>query len=342
MSPHAAVRAVVPCLLLGLALSAQAQPEAPGSEARPGSAPVAPGDPGPAAPVGPTAPAGPSRPSVTVPAPIPALEAFGPADWGLDPNARRPSELPGETVLPWLLLSLLLFVGLRVASRVVRRTARERRRWAVIAARLWPLLEAAVWILVALAWIAKVLGSRSTPVVYAILAAVVLGVAVLWGALRDVAAGLVFVAERPFDVGEVVRVAGQEGQVRRLRLRFLEIETADGRRVQVPYREISGTTGVRAGGRRVAHAVVLDLELPVGFEPTEALRIAREIAASSPWAVLGLAPRVELSTTSEGRSVVRVEGFAFDAEVRSDLHADLLAGWREAVRGTVEPRAGER
>ena len=240
------------------------------------------------------------------------------------------------SALWWVLALVLVFASTRIGSRVVKARAAEGSRVGSVASRLWPLLETGVWILASLAAVGFAFGVQKHLLLYTLLACVAVAGAVQFNALRDVAAGLIFAAERPFDVGDVVRVAGIEGQVRGLRLRFLELDTSDGRRVQIPYREVVGTTDVRSGGARVANAVRLDLDLPATVDPTRALDAARELAASSPWAVLAAPPRVQLESRGEGRNVIAVEGYAFDAEVQSALHADLLSGWRDVLRGLSE------
>ena len=231
-----------------------------------------------------------------------------------------------------LLLAVLLFVVMRVVGRVVARAAGEGRGWGLVASRVWSLFEVSVWMVAAILLVGSALGSEGNLVLYVLVGAIVLVTAAQWNALRDVAAGLVFASERPFDVGDVVRVGGVEGQVRRLRMRVLELETADGDRVQIPYREAVGTTDVRSGGRRVAHAVRVVLDLPDGADPSEALKLARELAASSPWSVLGVSPRVQLGSAPDGRPTVEIEGYAFDRTVQASLHADLLGGWRDVKR----------
>lgn len=250
--------------------------------------------------------------------------------------------LGGSGSRVWTLLSrlLALFFVLRIAQVLIARIARPRLRGAFVR-RLWPLFEGTVWLAAGLYVALEILGPRTQVALYVLLFGVLFVVAVWWNALRDVAAGLVIAAERPFEIGDVVRMAGFEGQVRRLRLRVLELQTEDNRRVLIPYREAIGASDVRTGGRRVAHSVHLELDLPAGMDPREALALAREVAASSPWAVLGVAPRAVLSAASVNRPSIEIEAYAFDAGARSLLYADLISGWRERVRDSGLPGKSE-
>jgi len=231
-----------------------------------------------------------------------------------------------------LFFGFALFVVNRLIGRAINNAARDEKPWALIGSRMWPLLELAIWILLVLWCVQYFWGSQSNFVLYGLIVVVFLVVATQWNVLRDIAAGLVFAAERPFEVGEVIRIGQAEGQLRRLRLRHLEIETEDGRLSQIPYRSAIGTTDVRTGGSSVAHTVKLELDIPGLVDPKQALEAVREMAASSPWAVIGQSPRVDLQANTSGSSIIRVEAFAFDREVKPALHADMLSGWKEIVK----------
>jgi hypothetical protein len=261
------------------------------------------------------------------------------------------SEIPGALLRPpvtevpfekensdWTRLAWLLFFGFvlflvnRLIARLIQRAAQEEKQWALIGSRLWPIVELGIWILLVLWCVQYFWGSQNNFVLYAFIAAVLLVVATQWNVLRDIAAGLVFAAERPFEVGEVIRIGQAEGQLRRLRLRHLEIETDDGRLSQIPYRAAIGTTDVRTGGSSAAHTVKLELEIPGLVDPKQAMEAVLEMAASSPWAVIGFRPRVDLHANASGVSFIRVEAFAFDREVKPALHADMLSGWKDIVK----------
>jgi small-conductance mechanosensitive channel len=229
----------------------------------------------------------------------------------------------------------------RLVSRAIRKASRDEKPWALIAVRAWPLLELVVWIALALWSVAYFWGTQNNFVLYTLIGVVLLVLATQWNVLRDIAAGLVFAAERSFEVGEVVRIGNAEGQLRRLRLRHLEIETDDGRLSQIPYRAAIGTTDVRSGGSSVAHTVLLDLDIPIAVDPKQALEAVLEMAASSPWSVVGLRPRVDLQANTTGSSVIRVEAYAFERDVKPALHADMLSGWKEIVK-TLSDNSGRK
>jgi small-conductance mechanosensitive channel len=233
----------------------------------------------------------------------------------------------------WSFLRVLLFafIVFRIAALVVRRMARANHQLALVLSRLWVFVEATGWAAIGV-WLFTRLSQTESTVTAGLAGLVVLAlIALSWGAIKDVIAGLMISAERPFTVGDHVSVGDAAGQVRNFRTRVLELETDDGHVVRVPYRHVSGATDVRRGGRRTAHAVALTLELPETLDAVEALDLARELASSSPWSVLGVAPKLRLD---EGHTTPKIvmEAYAFDREAGPLLHADLLSGWREAQR----------
>ena|GEM_PF-5204816 len=237
----------------------------------------------------------------------------------------------------WILcFGLIVFLASRLFTRVLRKAAKDEQRWALVSVRAWPLLQLVIWVGLALWVIVEAFGTQNNVLFYGLVGLIVLVIAMQWNALKDVSAGLVFTAERPFEIGEVVRIGAAEGQLRRLRLRHLEIETTDGRVSQIPYRHAIGATDVRSGGRSVAHTVELELAIPKNVDPKIALDAAMELAASSPWAVIGVQPKVGLHASHAGESIVKVSAYAFDRELKATLHADLLSGWNDLSKSLTD------
>lgn len=275
----------------------------------------------------------PPPPSVPAPSVLPVgwrLWDVGP------PTEAEPPSAPLDTLVGRLDAALwpvvrvvgLVFILLRLLSFLVSRRARRGRSTFVLIRRGWIFVEGTAWLLTGVWAIAQLSARQSTPAT--LLAMLVFGlmVALSWNGLKDVTAGLMLAAERPFALGDYVRLNEGEGRVRAFRSRVLELETQDGVRVRVPYRRVLDTARVRKGGRQTTHAVPMELVVPDFMEPPEALKTARELASSSPWAVLGESPRIELLAGPHG-PLVKVTAFAFAEGAQPLLHADMLSGWRQ-------------
>jgi len=273
-------------------------------------------------------------------APPAALPSAGWTVWDVGPPAASPEGAsPFERIVERLDAALwpvvqvvgLVFLLMRLLSWLVRRRAHGGSPGFIVVRRGWVFVEGSVWLLTGI-WAIAELSARQSPSA-TLLALLVFGlmVALSWNGLRDVAAGLMLAAERPFALGDHVVVEEGEGIVRAFRSRVLELQAPDGLRIRVPYRRVLNAARIRKGGRRTTYAVHLELMLPDTMDPSQGIKLARELAASSPWAVLGETPRIELLAGSPGPRI-SVVGFAFRAEAQALLHADLLHGWREVSR----------
>jgi small conductance mechanosensitive channel len=185
------------------------------------------------------------------------------------------------TIKSWLLaaeggvalgLNLLWFFLVLVAAIIVSRILRRIARKAVTGIRgashlLRDFLAGLVYkvaLLVGIVIAISFLGVNIAPLVAAIGAAgLVVGLA-LQGTLSNFASGLLILMYRPFDVGDVVKVAGGvSGKVEALNLVSTTILTFDNQRILVPNNNVWGETITNQTGlatRRV------DMTFGVGYD----------------------------------------------------------------------------
>ena len=97
--------------------------------------------------------------------------------------------------------------------------------------------------------------------------------------VQNFVSGVILLVERPVKVGDRVSVGGVEGDIRRIRVRATEIETADHATVIVPNSDlITKAVENRTLGQSRA-LVQLDLSIA---QPTQAKRRGRSSSASPP------------------------------------------------------------
>jgi small conductance mechanosensitive channel len=137
---------------------------------------------------------------------------------------------------------------------------------------------------------------------------VIVGLA-LQDTLGNLAAGLFILVYRPFDVDDIVTVAGVTGVVRAMGLASTTIVTADHRRLFVPNSKVWGEVIQNAsaeGTRRV------DLDVPITYEedPSRAIALVRAVCADYDLVL------------DEPETLVFVKGFR-DSAV--DLHVNAWA-----------------
>lgn len=222
------------------------------------------------------------------------------------PSVPRPPA--GWAGLDLLGVALVLFVALALARRL-----RGRSAPAVELVTVGIFMVAA---LVRLSVVRPELGyaaAVAAAVVAAVLVATV-GVEVFWG--------LVVRFDPAFGVGAQVVVDDVEGRIRRLRARWVEIETSDGWVVRTPFRRLYRGVRVRSAGHRTA--VPVRFELPVSGDAAAARARAWDLVLSSPWANLTPPPEIEVD---DGGETLRVEAYTFGREGRSRLVADVRSAW---------------
>lgn len=137
-------------------------------------------------------------------------------------------------VLAAIIVALLLVTGVWLFNNYLlpiftrdlapKRVARFRQRISV-GSWLAYLLLLVYWILKA----APVIGGSI----------LLLAAAIGWGLWRDMIEGAIFKLQARAAVGDQIRVGKQEGQITKCGLRHLTMETAEGRQLFLPYRELS-------------------------------------------------------------------------------------------------------
>lgn len=216
--------------------------------------------------------------------------------------------------------------------------------------RLEPVLRIALWFFAILLLFGLLAPSRET-----FLASIAsLGLALGLGAqdlIKNVIGGLVILVDRPYQLGDRVRIGEAYGEIDHIGLRSTKLTTPDDTRVTIPNLEILSRQVFNANSGVLDCQVVTDLYLPPDVDPAEAVRIGLEAAYSSPY-LLSRKPVVVnfLDHFSEGPYVVvRVKAYVFDHRYENRMMSDItvrakaefirrgwLAGW-----GRFFPRAAD-
>ncbi|GGL68591.1 mechanosensitive ion channel protein MscS [Deinococcus aerolatus] len=205
----------------------------------------------------------------------------------------------GPAIFRVYALLLLLYVGWNVLDYLLHR---QTARWSLDAS-LQLLLKNVVRVVWALTGIYLVFQQFSVNLLPILGGLGVLGLAVGFAAqdiLANLISGITLLLDRPFRIGDWIRVREQEGQVSGLTLRTTRIRTRDNEFVSIPNKDIAGAVVVNlsAGGP-------LRLNVVVGVEYRERVddvrRILLEVMAAHPKAEKSPAPQVlvkELNASS--------------------------------------------
>ena len=149
--------------------------------------------------------------------------------------------------------------------------------------------------------------------------------------------GLILLTERPIRVGDSIVVKGEEGWVRRVRVRATEIETFDRASVIIPNSEF--ITGVVKNWTRANRLGRIVVKVGVGYEsdPVQVRDILTDIANAHPQVVQTPPPAAYLVAFGETALEFELRCVVAEVEkglsVRSDLHYAIIQKFREAAIG---------
>ena len=157
--------------------------------------------------------------------------------------------------------------------------------------------------------------------------------------------GLILLTERPIRVGDSIVVKGEEGWVRRVRVRATEIETFDRASVIIPNSEF--ITGVVKNWTRANRLGRIVVKVGVGYEtdPDRVRDILTDIANAHPQIVQTPPPAAYLVAFGETQLEFELRCVVAEVEkglsVRSELHYAIIQKFREAGIGRFGPKIGD-
>lgn len=181
----------------------------------------------------------------------------------------------GILVVTWL----ALFGARRLSQALAERFPRHR----VPISSVFPVLRLAVWLGVIIFIIWGVMKPQlSTLVAISATAGVAFGL----GAqemVKGVLAGVLILIERPFRVGDMVKLDDHYGEVARIGLRTISIHTFQDSTVTIPNNLFFDRPVVNANYGAIVEQVVVKFSLPAGVNVREVKDLMHEAALCSPY-----------------------------------------------------------
>lgn len=169
---------------------------------------------------------------------------------------------------------------------VLNRLAAKFKKYRMEISRLFPILRIAIWTF-AIGLVVFGILNPSENLVLALGATA--GVAVGLAAqdlMKNVMAGLLMLFDRPFQVGDMVRIGGHYGEVISLNLTSVRLRTFADEVVTIPPAEVlkQGVSNSNAG--ELTELVAVTVHLPATVDVQAVKHLAWEAAAGSPYAYL--------------------------------------------------------
>ena len=229
-------------------------------------------------------------------------------------------------VLAWVLIRWLSG-GLEALSRRSTR-ARFFIKW------LEPVLRIGIWFLAILICIDLLAPSRET-----FLAGIAsLGIAIGLGAqdlIKNFVGGLVVLGDRPYQLGDRVRIGDAYGEIDHIGLRSTKLTTAEDTRVTIPNSQVLSDRVFNSNSGVPDCQVVTDLYLPPDTAPAIVEKIGFEAAVCSPF-ILTRKPVIILTTHGFDRQPylrLRIKCYVYDHRFEPRIQSDITArASRELLR----------
>lgn len=222
-----------------------------------------------------------------------------------------------------------------------RKAARARFFFKLLA----PLLRFSLWIVSAIVLLSIFSPSRDT--LFAVLASV--GIALGLGAqdlVKNIIGGLVILADRPYQVGDRVKIGDAYGEIDHIGLRSTKLTTPDDTRVTIPNSDILTGKAWNANSGVPDCQVVTDLFMPHDTDPSEVMEIAYEAAYSSPYLLLSkpVVVLVQDRFDYSPYTMLRVKAYVYDHRFEPRFQSDITIRAKAELsrRGILQRWGGYR
>lgn len=232
------------------------------------------------------------------------------------------------------------YVLIRMSTRSLDVLARKAPRARFFFLMLAPLIRFGVWLSSGILILAIFAPSRET--LFAVLASV--GIALGLGAqdlVKNLIGGLIILVDRPYQIGDRVRIGNAYGEIDHIGLRSTKLTTPDDTRVTIPNSEILSNMVWNANSGVPTCQVVTDLYLPIDTDPIQAMEIGYEAAYSSPYTLLTRPVVVHLQDAFAHQPylILRVKAYVYDHRYEPALQTDITRRAKAEFlrRGLLKP-----
>ena len=223
-----------------------------------------------------------------------------------------------------ILVIVIAYSLVRLSATTMEMLSQRAPRARFFFKLLTPVIRFVLWAVTSVIVITIFAPSRET--LLAVLASV--GIALGLGAqdlVKNIIGGLVILVDRPYQLGDRVKIGDAYGEIDHIGLRSTKLTTPDDTRVTIPNSDILSGMAWNANSGVPDCQVVTDLVLPIDTSPTEALEIGYEAAWSSPYILLSKPVVVLLQDKFQNSPYLqlRVKGYVYDHRFEPRLQSDI-------------------
>lgn len=157
--------------------------------------------------------------------------------------------------------------------------------------------------------------------------------------LRELLAGVVLALDRPFDVGDVIRVQGHEGEVRAVGLRSVRLATSAGHLLDIPNHAFLHSPTSNITPEESDLPTRIEMTLPAEAPVARVREIAYLAAAVSRYASPRRTPEVFLDAFFDQKPLLRMTilGYVFDPAYEARFRSDVVEHVRARLDHDARP-----
>jgi small-conductance mechanosensitive channel len=237
-----------------------------------------------------------------------------------------------------LVVAALIFAAawcvIHWTARGLEGLSRRSVRGRLVFKQIEPIVRMLVWFVAAYLSLRVLAPSPET--FLALIASI--GLAVGLGAqdlVRNVIGGLVVLVDRPYQLGDRVRIGDAYGEIDHIGLRSTKLTTPDDTRVTIPNSMVMSGMVFNANGGVPDCQVVTDIVVPHGVDAELAISVGYEAAFSSPFLLLDK-PVTALILDRFDREpycLLRVKAYVYDHRAEPRMQSDITARVKNELIG---------
>ncbi|MCS6886446.1 MAG: mechanosensitive ion channel [Acidobacteriota bacterium] len=245
------------------------------------------------------------------------IQGFATDDW-LD-------QLSVLSILEALVIIVITYLLVKLSGSLIAFLSKKAPRARLFFLFASPIVRFVLWGGATILVVALLVPSRES--LLAVLAS--LGLAVALGAqelVKNLVGGLVIIFNRPYQVGDKVRMGEAYGEIDHIGILSTKLTTLDDTRVTIPNSSILASKIWNSNSGSLDCQVVTKVYVPQQVCIDKARRIAYEVAYTSPYLLLNKPVQVLVSDRLERVPCILVEikAYVYDHRYEQDFQSDLL------------------
>ncbi len=237
-------------------------------------------------------------------------------------------------ILTIFVVLLMVYLSTRILNWMFGYAVKRFNRHRLKILRLQPITNILVWI-VAIFTLVVTLFNPTAEAVYALMAssALALGFAAQ-DILKNIFGGLLIILDRPFQIGDRVKIKGDYGEVVGIGLRATQVNTLDDSIVTVPNSMVISENISNANSGALDCMVVVDLWLPININVERVRKIAFEAAITSRYLNIDKAVNILFFDHFENQPAtnVKVKAYVLDARYEKAFAGDVTEAAKKAFK----------